>query len=168
MLYLTCAACLDWSRSKDIQTGTVRGRLSWTGRRYHAGKKQHEDKAHIEEQNDEVQNGSSADQNISTSWLVISWEWSKAGALKQLEEQERTEQAQQQTKRGADAEVPPEDQLEDENKEAACLALALYRDGFNFQLKPAWLLRTQFQFMAESSVLSFDRVTPSKNLLLIE
>ncbi|KZV19828.1 agglutinin-1-like [Dorcoceras hygrometricum] len=56
--------------------------------------------------------------DISTSWLVISWEWSKAGASKKLEEQERTEQAQLQTKRGADAEVALEDQLEDENKEA--------------------------------------------------
>ncbi|KZV29197.1 hypothetical protein F511_37105 [Dorcoceras hygrometricum] len=48
----------------------------------------------------------------------ISWEWSKAGASKQLEEMERTEQAQLQTKRGAYAEVAPYDQLEDENKEA--------------------------------------------------
>ncbi|KZV30246.1 hypothetical protein F511_40767 [Dorcoceras hygrometricum] len=37
MLYLTCAACLDWSRREDIQTGTVKGRLRWTGRRYLAG-----------------------------------------------------------------------------------------------------------------------------------
>ncbi|KZV52098.1 hypothetical protein F511_36422 [Dorcoceras hygrometricum] len=57
-------------------------------------------------------------QDISTSWLVISWEWSKAGASKQLEEQKRTGQAQLQTKRGADTEIAPEDQLEDENKEA--------------------------------------------------
>ncbi|KZV45125.1 hypothetical protein F511_24167 [Dorcoceras hygrometricum] len=56
--------------------------------------------------------------DISTNWLVISWEWSKAGASKQLEEQERTEQAQLQTKRGADAEVAPDDQFEDKNKEA--------------------------------------------------
>ncbi|KZV47956.1 ribonuclease E [Dorcoceras hygrometricum] len=34
MLYVKCAACLDWSRHEDIQTGTIRGRLSWTGRRY--------------------------------------------------------------------------------------------------------------------------------------
>ncbi|KZV23143.1 golgin subfamily B member 1 [Dorcoceras hygrometricum] len=34
---MTCAACLDWSIREDIQTGTVRGRLSWTGRRYLAG-----------------------------------------------------------------------------------------------------------------------------------
>ncbi|KZV34670.1 hypothetical protein F511_10945 [Dorcoceras hygrometricum] len=34
---MTYAACLDWSRHEDIQTGTVRGRLSWTGRRYRAG-----------------------------------------------------------------------------------------------------------------------------------
>ncbi|KZV53010.1 fanconi-associated nuclease 1 [Dorcoceras hygrometricum] len=51
--------------------------------------------------------------NISTNW-----EWSKAGASKQLEEQERTERAQLKTKIGADGEVAPEDQLEDENKEA--------------------------------------------------
>ncbi|KZV57526.1 hypothetical protein F511_20455 [Dorcoceras hygrometricum] len=56
--------------------------------------------------------------DISTSWLVISWESSKAGASKQLEEQERTRQAQLQTKRGADTKFSPEDQLEDENKEA--------------------------------------------------
>ncbi|KZV17606.1 cysteine-rich receptor-like protein kinase 10 [Dorcoceras hygrometricum] len=56
--------------------------------------------------------------NISTSWLATSWEWSKARASKQLKEQERTAQAQMQTKRGADAEVAPEDQLEDQNKEA--------------------------------------------------
>ncbi|KZV55674.1 hypothetical protein F511_24351 [Dorcoceras hygrometricum] len=37
MLYMTCASCLDWSGHEDIQTGTVRGRLSWTGRRYLAG-----------------------------------------------------------------------------------------------------------------------------------
>ncbi|KZV30487.1 hypothetical protein F511_33870 [Dorcoceras hygrometricum] len=37
MLYLTCAACLDWSRRKDIQARTVKGRLSCTGRRYQAG-----------------------------------------------------------------------------------------------------------------------------------
>ncbi|KZV18752.1 hypothetical protein F511_37732 [Dorcoceras hygrometricum] len=37
MLYLTCAACLDWSRREDIQARTVKGRLSWTGRRYRAG-----------------------------------------------------------------------------------------------------------------------------------
>ncbi|KZV48570.1 hypothetical protein F511_17111 [Dorcoceras hygrometricum] len=37
MLYLTCASCLDWSRREDIQTGTVKGFLSWTGRRYLAG-----------------------------------------------------------------------------------------------------------------------------------
>ncbi|KZV34650.1 hypothetical protein F511_23369 [Dorcoceras hygrometricum] len=30
-------ACLDWSRREDIQARTVRGRLSWTGRRYLAG-----------------------------------------------------------------------------------------------------------------------------------
>ncbi|KZV53734.1 hypothetical protein F511_25892 [Dorcoceras hygrometricum] len=29
--------CLDWSICEDIQTGTVKGRLSWTGRRYLAG-----------------------------------------------------------------------------------------------------------------------------------
>ncbi|KZV27063.1 hypothetical protein F511_23959 [Dorcoceras hygrometricum] len=56
--------------------------------------------------------------DISTSWLATSWKWGKAGASKQLEEQERTAQAQLQTKSGADAEVSPEDQLEDENKEA--------------------------------------------------
>ncbi|KZV27065.1 senescence-associated carboxylesterase 101 [Dorcoceras hygrometricum] len=56
--------------------------------------------------------------DISTSWLATSWKWSKAGASKQLEEQERKAQAQLQTKSGADAEVAPEDQLEDENKEA--------------------------------------------------
>ncbi|KZV14111.1 hypothetical protein F511_44410 [Dorcoceras hygrometricum] len=56
--------------------------------------------------------------DTSTSCLATSWEWSKAGASKQLEEQERTEQAQLQTKRGADAEVDPKDQLEDQNKEA--------------------------------------------------
>ncbi|KZV35256.1 hypothetical protein F511_11948 [Dorcoceras hygrometricum] len=37
MLYLTCATCLDWSRREDIQARTVKGRLSWTGRRYQAG-----------------------------------------------------------------------------------------------------------------------------------
>ncbi|KZV55082.1 hypothetical protein F511_30544 [Dorcoceras hygrometricum] len=37
MLYLTCAACLDWSRREDIQARTMKGRLSWTGRRYQAG-----------------------------------------------------------------------------------------------------------------------------------
>ncbi|KZV38720.1 abscisic acid 8'-hydroxylase 2 [Dorcoceras hygrometricum] len=37
MLYLTCAACLDWSRCEDIQARIVKGRLSWTGRRYQAG-----------------------------------------------------------------------------------------------------------------------------------
>ncbi|KZV54167.1 hypothetical protein F511_31343 [Dorcoceras hygrometricum] len=37
MLYLTCAAFLDWSRREDIQARTVKGRLSWTGRRYQAG-----------------------------------------------------------------------------------------------------------------------------------
>ncbi|KZV20752.1 hypothetical protein F511_04110 [Dorcoceras hygrometricum] len=31
------AACLDWSRREDIQARTVKGRLSWTGRRYLAG-----------------------------------------------------------------------------------------------------------------------------------
>ncbi|KZV52274.1 putative xyloglucan glycosyltransferase 5 [Dorcoceras hygrometricum] len=31
------AACLDWSRHEDIKTGTMRGRLSWTDRRYLAG-----------------------------------------------------------------------------------------------------------------------------------
>ncbi|KZV54604.1 putative receptor-like protein kinase [Dorcoceras hygrometricum] len=56
--------------------------------------------------------------DISTSWLVTSWEWSKARASNKLEERERTEQAQLQTKRGEDAEVAPEDQLEDGNKEA--------------------------------------------------
>ncbi|KZV37817.1 hypothetical protein F511_30894 [Dorcoceras hygrometricum] len=41
-------------------------------------------------------------------------------SLKAAQEQERTEQAQLQTKRGADIEAAPkEDQLEDENKEAA-------------------------------------------------
>ncbi|KZV46118.1 hypothetical protein F511_12645 [Dorcoceras hygrometricum] len=30
------AACLDWSRREDIQARTVKGRLSWTGRRYQA------------------------------------------------------------------------------------------------------------------------------------
>ncbi|KZV50065.1 dystroglycan-like [Dorcoceras hygrometricum] len=30
-------ACLDWSRREDIQARTVKGRLSWTGRRYQAG-----------------------------------------------------------------------------------------------------------------------------------
>ncbi|KZV32611.1 U-box domain-containing protein 35-like [Dorcoceras hygrometricum] len=54
--------------------------------------------------------------DISTSWLAESWEWSKAEASKQLEEQERTAQAQLQTKRGADTEVAPDDQLEDKNK----------------------------------------------------
>ncbi|KZV18606.1 hypothetical protein F511_41237 [Dorcoceras hygrometricum] len=39
-------------------------------------------------------------------------------SLKAAQDQEITEQAQLQTKRGADAEVAPEDQLEDENKEA--------------------------------------------------
>ncbi|KZV14644.1 hypothetical protein F511_42102 [Dorcoceras hygrometricum] len=33
----TIEACLDWSRREDIQTRTVKGRLSWTGRRYLAG-----------------------------------------------------------------------------------------------------------------------------------
>ncbi|KZV39027.1 hypothetical protein F511_07974 [Dorcoceras hygrometricum] len=37
MLYLTCVACLDWSRRNDIQARTVKGRLSWTGRRYQDG-----------------------------------------------------------------------------------------------------------------------------------
>ncbi|KZV36981.1 hypothetical protein F511_15411 [Dorcoceras hygrometricum] len=37
MLNLTCTACLDWSRREDIQARTVKGRLSWTGRRYQAG-----------------------------------------------------------------------------------------------------------------------------------
>ncbi|KZV14389.1 PHD finger family protein [Dorcoceras hygrometricum] len=37
MLYLTCAACLDWSRRENIQARTVKGRLSWIGRRYQAG-----------------------------------------------------------------------------------------------------------------------------------
>ncbi|KZV35257.1 hypothetical protein F511_11949 [Dorcoceras hygrometricum] len=40
MLYLTCAACLDWSRREDIQVRIVKGRLSWTGRRYQAGTEQ--------------------------------------------------------------------------------------------------------------------------------
>ncbi|KZV40087.1 polyadenylate-binding protein 1 [Dorcoceras hygrometricum] len=31
------ATCLDWSRREDIQARTVKGRLSWTGRRYLAG-----------------------------------------------------------------------------------------------------------------------------------
>ncbi|KZV55074.1 hypothetical protein F511_31670 [Dorcoceras hygrometricum] len=57
--------------------------------------------------------------DISTSWLATCWKWSKAGASKQLEEQERTAQAKLQTKRGADEEVAPEDQLEDKHKEAA-------------------------------------------------
>ncbi|KZV17549.1 Signal peptide peptidase family protein, expressed isoform 1 [Dorcoceras hygrometricum] len=93
-----------------------------------------EKKCRFEEQNAKVQNSSNADQvqctrvvieceavyksNISTGWLVISSEWSKAGASKHLEEQERTEQAQLQTKRGTDAEVAPDDQFEDKNKEA--------------------------------------------------
>ncbi|KZV44048.1 U-box domain-containing protein 43 [Dorcoceras hygrometricum] len=40
MLYLTCAACLDRSRREDFQARTVKGRLSWTGRRYQAGTRQ--------------------------------------------------------------------------------------------------------------------------------
>ncbi|KZV50844.1 hypothetical protein F511_20998 [Dorcoceras hygrometricum] len=31
------ATCLDWSRREDIQARTVKGRLSWNGRRYLAG-----------------------------------------------------------------------------------------------------------------------------------
>ncbi|KZV21450.1 branched-chain-amino-acid aminotransferase 6-like [Dorcoceras hygrometricum] len=192
MLYLTCA--IDWSRREDIQARTVKGRLSWTGRRYQAGTvrgrpnwfgsllpelhgtsswfiswmlEQHEDQAQslkssssvesraelkcrVEAQNAQVQNSSSADQvqctravieceavyksrqtslklrrsvgsrqtsspydicekldltDISTSWLETSRKWSKSGASKQLEEKDRTEQAQLQTKRGEDAEV---------------------------------------------------------------
>ncbi|KZV36800.1 hypothetical protein F511_09491 [Dorcoceras hygrometricum] len=38
MIYLTCTTCLDWSRREDIRARTVKGRLSWTGRRYQAGK----------------------------------------------------------------------------------------------------------------------------------
>ncbi|KZV32728.1 serum factor response C-like [Dorcoceras hygrometricum] len=194
--------CLDWSRRENIQARTVRGRLSWTGRRYLAitvrGRpswfcsllpevqgtsswfiswmlEQHEDQAQsmkssssaesrtelksiIEAQNDVVENGSIADQvqfgngvklepqsssksrkeqnklrfrqkeaqiqkflqkiRYINQLVGISWEWSKAGASKQLEEQERTEQAQVQTKRGADTEVSSEDRLEYENKEA--------------------------------------------------
>ncbi|KZV16427.1 receptor-like protein 12 [Dorcoceras hygrometricum] len=37
---MKCAACLDRSRHEDIQSGTVRGRLSWIGRRYLAGTEQ--------------------------------------------------------------------------------------------------------------------------------
>ncbi|KZV51542.1 hypothetical protein F511_05858 [Dorcoceras hygrometricum] len=79
--------------------------------------------------NDIVENGSSTDQVQCTREVFKCravykssdqvQEWSKAGASNQLEEQERTEQAQLQTKRGADVEdAPEEDQLEDENKEA--------------------------------------------------
>ncbi|KZV42932.1 hypothetical protein F511_43922 [Dorcoceras hygrometricum] len=78
--------CLDWSRREDIQNGTVRGRLSWTGRRYLA-------------------------ETLVGNQLGMEQSWS----LKAAQEQERTEQAQLQIKRGADAEVA---QLEDKNKEA--------------------------------------------------
>ncbi|KZV55020.1 hypothetical protein F511_34595 [Dorcoceras hygrometricum] len=44
MLYLTCATYLDWSRREDIQARTVKGRLSWTGRRYQAGIEQTKNK----------------------------------------------------------------------------------------------------------------------------
>ncbi|KZV27737.1 hypothetical protein F511_40721 [Dorcoceras hygrometricum] len=40
------ASFLVWSRHEDIQTGTVRGRLSWTSRRYRDGREQHEDQTH--------------------------------------------------------------------------------------------------------------------------
>ncbi|KZV57993.1 mediator of RNA polymerase II transcription subunit 33A-like [Dorcoceras hygrometricum] len=47
--------------------------------------------------------------DISTSWKENNWEWSKAGnqtySLEAVQEKERTEQAQLQTKRGADAEL---------------------------------------------------------------
>ncbi|KZV24088.1 hypothetical protein F511_40644 [Dorcoceras hygrometricum] len=56
--------------------------------------------------------------DVVKRFTMIRWEWSKDGASKQLEEKERTKQAQLQTKRCADAEVAPDDQLEDENKEA--------------------------------------------------
>ncbi|KZV36799.1 hypothetical protein F511_09490 [Dorcoceras hygrometricum] len=37
MLYLTCTSCLDWRICEDIRARTVKGCLSWTGRRYQAG-----------------------------------------------------------------------------------------------------------------------------------
>ncbi|KZV43745.1 multidrug resistance protein [Dorcoceras hygrometricum] len=58
------------------------------------------------------------DEKNRAQLVKTSWKWSKAGSSKQLEEQERTAQAKLQTKRGAYAEVAPEDQLEDKNKEA--------------------------------------------------
>ncbi|KZV31028.1 hypothetical protein F511_05106 [Dorcoceras hygrometricum] len=128
-------ATADWSRREDIQAGTVKGCLSWTGRRYQAGTVRgrpnwfgsllpemqrtsswfiswmlqldvgaaRRSSAEYEEQF--KRRIKSIVEIISTSWLATSWKWSKAGASKQLEEQERTERAQLQTKRGADAEV---------------------------------------------------------------
>ncbi|KZV22975.1 endoglucanase 19-like [Dorcoceras hygrometricum] len=91
-------------------------------------------KSRVEAQNVEVQYGSSADQVQNTSAvfkcrcidkrsdevqlvgnkLGVEQSWS----LEAAQEQERTEQAQLQTKRGTDAEADLEDQLKDEIKEA--------------------------------------------------
>ncbi|KZV52922.1 hypothetical protein F511_19078 [Dorcoceras hygrometricum] len=81
-------------------------------------------KCRVQAHNAQVKNRSSADQVQYTRAVIEceavykSSDQSKAGASKKLEEQERTAEAQLQTKRGTDAEVAPEYQLEDENKKA--------------------------------------------------
>ncbi|KZV36032.1 carotene epsilon-monooxygenase, chloroplastic [Dorcoceras hygrometricum] len=113
----------DWSRREDIQARTVRGRLSWTGRKYLAGT------SHIRMLS--LQAGT----EIDSSWVTSSMQTSSKISLEEnqlAQDQfcgelngERTgklvkdkpDWEQLQTKRGADAEVSQE-QIKDEEQPA--------------------------------------------------